>query len=362
MASLRLDNVDKVYPNGQVAARGVNLDIADGEMLVLVGPSGSGKTTLLRIVAGLEPSTAGRVFLGARDVTGLAPRDRDLAMVFQTYALYPDKTVRDNLAFGLRMRGARPEIIAQRVQQVARTLDLETTLDRKPGQLSGGQRQRVALGRAMVREPKAFLLDEPLSNLDAQLRVQTRAELARLHRRLTATMFYVTHDQEEAMTLGDRVAVLRDGMVQQVAAPMDIYRCPANAFVAGFIGSPAMNFFRCVPCREGWPRLKLASFELRLESVNDEVSACGDILLGVRPHDVQRVEPGQEDVIAYVDVIQPLGSEQLIHLRLNSAGTDANVTMVLPPEATVRVDDAVAIRFPRDRLHLFSAASGSRLS
>ena len=242
MASVRLEGVAKTYPNGHVAAQGLDLEIADGEFMVLVGPSGCGKSTALRMIAGLETPTAGRILIGDQDVTALPPQERDIAMVFQTYALYPHMTVRENLAFGLRMRGAAPDVIDQRVEEAARALGLEPVLARKPAQLSGGQRQRVALGRAIVREPKVFLFDEPLSNLDAKLRVETRAELARLHRRLGATVVYVTHDQEEAMTLGWRVAVMRDGFLQQVAPPMELYRQPANRFVAGFVGSPGMNF------------------------------------------------------------------------------------------------------------------------
>jgi ABC-type sugar transport systems, ATPase components len=242
MASVRLAGVEKVYPNGHVAARGLDIEIADGEFMVLVGPSGCGKSTALRMIAGLETPTAGTVMIGDGDVTALPPQERDIAMVFQSYALYPHMTVRQNLAFGLRMRGATRAAIAERVQGVAQALGLGAVLERKPSQLSGGQRQRVALGRAMVRDPKVFLFDEPLSNLDAKLRVETRAELARLHRRLKATIVYVTHDQEEALTLGGRVTVMRDGLVEQVGPPMEVYRRPASIFVGGFVGSPAMNF------------------------------------------------------------------------------------------------------------------------
>src|SRR3954451_11087877 len=266
MASVRLERGQKNYPNGHGAAQGLDLQINDGEFMVLVGPSGCGKSTALRMIAGLETPTGGRILIGDRDVTVLPPQERDIAMVFQTYALYPHMTVRQNLGFGLRMRGAGREEIEQRVEQAGRALSLETVLDRKPAQLSGGQRQRGALGRAIVREPKVFLFDEPLSNLDAKLRVETRAELARLHRRLGATVVYVTHDQEEAMTLGSRVAVMRDGFLQQVAPPMELYRRPANQFVAGFVGSPAMNFL----AREDVPR----------------ALASGPGILGVRPHDI----------------------------------------------------------------------------
>src|SRR4051795_9980964 len=266
MASVRLERVQKTYPNGHVAAQGLDLDIPDGEFMLLVGPSGCGKSTALRMIAGLETPTGGRIMIGDRDVTTLPPQERDIAMVFQSYALYPHMTVRENLGFGLRMRGAGREAIEQRVEQAGRALSLEAVLDRKPAQVSGGPRQRVALGREIVREPKVFLFDEPLSNLDAKLRVETRAELARLHRRLRATVVYVTHDQEEAMTLGSRVAVMRDGFLQQVAPPMELYRKPANRFVAGFVGSPAMNF-------------------LPGDLIQGLGAASADKILGVRPHE-----------------------------------------------------------------------------
>jgi multiple sugar transport system ATP-binding protein len=359
MAAIRLEKVEKVYPNGHVATRGLDLDIADGEFLVLVGPSGCGKSTALRLVAGLETPTGGRIVIGDRDVTALPPQERDLAMVFQSYALYPHKTVRENLAFGLRMRRADPALIARRVEEVARVLGIETVLDRKPGQLSGGQRQRVALGRAMVRQPQAFLLDEPLSNLDARLRVQTRAELARMHRQLGATMLYVTHDQEEAMTLGDRVAVLRDGRLQQLAPPMEIYRRPANLFVAGFIGSPAMNFFRCTPRRaNGQLRLESPSFALPLDT-GLEVPPGKEVVVGVRPQDVRLAKSAEADLAARVDVIQPLGSEAVIHLELPG---EARAVAVLSAEASLRVGDQIAVHFPRERLHLFDATDEHRLN
>ena len=251
MASITLDRVSKIYPNGQVAARDLTLEVADGELVVLVGPSGSGKSTVLRLIAGLETPTAGHIFIDGRDVTDVPPQRRDLAMVFQSYALYPHKSVRENLAFGLRVRRVAAAQIDARVRATAAALGIEALLDRKPAQLSGGQRQRVALGRAIVREPRAFLLDEPLSNLDPILRAGTRAELALLHRRLAATMVYVTHDQEEAMTLGTRVAVMRDGIVEQVAPALEVFRRPANVFVAGFVGSPGMNLWSCTCHRVG---------------------------------------------------------------------------------------------------------------
>jgi multiple sugar transport system ATP-binding protein len=339
MASVRLEGVGKVYPNGHVAARGLDLEIGDGKFMVLVGPSGCGKSTALRMIAGLESPTAGRILIGDRDVTALGPQDRDIAMVFQTYALYPHMTVRENLGFGLRMRGSARDVIDRRVVEAARALSLEPVLARKPAQLSGGQRQRVALGRAIVREPKVFLFDEPLSNLDAKLRVETRAELARLHRRLGATVVYVTHDQEEAMTLGSRVAVMRDGIIQQVAAPMDLYRHPANRFVAEFVGSPAMNFLP-----------------------GDTLPGGSSRILGVRPHDIALVPQGQGDREARVDVVEPRGSELLVYLRLGSSGDGPELRVVAPPEPVVEPDRVVGVRFARSRVHWFDPSSGVSVS
>jgi multiple sugar transport system ATP-binding protein len=343
MASVRLEGVTKTYPNGHVAAKGLDLEIRDGEFMVLVGPSGCGKSTALRMIAGLETPTGGRITIGDRDVTSLPPQDRDIAMVFQTYALYPHMTVRENLAFGLRMRGTAADAIDLRVKEAARALGLESVLYRRPAQLSGGQRQRVALGRAIVREPKVFLFDEPLSNLDAKLRVETRAELARLHRRLGATVVYVTHDQEEAMTLGWRVAVMRDGFLQQVAPPMELYRHPANRFVAEFVGSPGMNFL---------PGETVAG----LAPERDPSST-----LGVRPHDLAIVPAGTGDVDAWVDVVEPRGSELLVYLRLGATGDGAELRVVAPPEPAVEEERVVGVRFDRARLHWFDVDSGRRL-
>lgn len=361
MASVSLENVHKTYPNGHVAARGIDLRIADGEFVVLVGPSGCGKSTTLRMVAGLETPTDGHIYIGDEDVTATSPQDRDIAMVFQTYALYPHKTVRENLAFGLRMRGASKERIRERVQKAAATLGLEEFLDRKPGQLSGGQRQRVALGRAIVRDPKVFLLDEPLSNLDAKLRVQTRAELARMHRKLGATMLYVTHDQEEAMTLGDRVAVLRDGALQQVATPADVYCRPTNDFVAGFIGSPAMNFFEGSLRTDGDAQgFRCPDFSLPIEAEPRLRVPAGNVRLGVRPQDIQITDRAAADASARVDVVELLGSELLVHLQL--AGREGlNVRVVVPETSAVGEGEIVGLRFRRDRLHFFDAGTGERL-
>jgi ABC-type sugar transport system ATPase subunit len=333
MASVRLEGVKKTYPNGHVAAQGLDLQINDGEFMVLVGPSGCGKSTALRMIAGLETPTGGRILIGDRDVTVLPPQERDIAMVFQTYALYPHMTVRQNLGFGLRMRGAGREEIEQRVEQAGRALSLETVLDRKPAQLSGGQRQRVALGRAIVREPKVFLFDEPLSNLDAKLRVETRAELARLHRRLKATVVYVTHDQEEAMTLGSRVAVMRDGFLQQVAPPMELYLRPANQFVAGFVGSPAMNFL---------PR----------EEVPSAIPSRG-ATLGIRPHDITIVAAGAGDENAYVELVESRGNEQLVYLCLRGNNQGPAIRIVAPPETAVEPERTVGIRLDGEKLHWF---------
>ena len=341
MASVRLEGLRKTYPNGHVAAQGLALEIADGEFMVLVGPSGCGKSTALRMVAGLETPTGGRILIGDRDVTALPPQDRDIAMVFQTYALYPHMTVRQNLGFGLRMRGAARDVIERRVEEAARALALDAVLDRKPAQLSGGQRQRVALGRAIVREPKVFLFDEPLSNLDAKLRVETRAELARMHRRLGATIVYVTHDQEEAMTLGSRVAVMRDGFLQQVAPPMELYRRPANQFVAGFVGSPAMNFL---------PR----------QEVPASLSPRGAIL-GVRPHDITIVPEGAGDENAWAELVESRGSEKLVYLCLRGNNQGPAIRVVVPPETQVEPERTVGLRFDREKLHWFDSEGGRRL-
>jgi len=355
VASVELARVGKTYPSGLAAVRGVTLAIADGEFLVLVGPSGCGKSTVLRMIAGLEPPTAGRVLIGGRDVTGLPPQDRDVAMVFQSYALYPHMTVRRNLAFGLRMRGVPRALIAERVAEAARLLDLTELLERRPAQLSGGQRQRVALGRAIVREPKVFLMDEPLSNLDAKLRMETRAELARLHRRLATTVVYVTHDQEEAMTLGGRVAVMRAGRIEQVAAPMELYRAPANVFVAGFVGSPQMNL---LPAR-GDPGGAASVEGGAVLPLPPTAGGRTRLLLGIRPHDLALTVPGAGDCDARVDVVEPRGSELLVYLRLGDAGTELRVTA--PPSLVVQPGAVVGVVCDRSRLHWFDAESEQRL-
>jgi multiple sugar transport system ATP-binding protein len=359
MARITLSHVDKRYPNGFIASRDLSLEIADGEFLVLVGPSGSGKSTVLRMIAGLEKPTSGTITIGERDVTRLPPQERDIAMVFQSYALYPHMTVRENMAFGLRLRKQSNEMVAHRIGEVGEALGLTSMLDRKPAQLSGGQRQRVALGRAIVREPKAFLLDEPLSNLDAQLRVETRAELARLHRRLGATMVYVTHDQVEAMTLGTRVAVLKDGVLQQVAPPMELYRQPRNRFVASFIGSPSMNFVRGVIERDGGgagARFVAPGLTLTL---SDAVAARGPVVLGVRPHDIALGGGGDKGASAIVTLVEPLGSEQLVYVRVADG---ADLVAAVGADGAPRVDETVTLRVAPGAVHLFDAESGSRLT
>ncbi len=360
MASIALDALHKTFPTGHVAVRGVSLEVADGELLVLLGPSGSGKSTVLRLIAGLEVPTSGRILLDGQDVTTVAPQDRDLAMVFQSYALYPHKTVRENLAFGLRMRRVDSDRIATRVAVTAAALGLEALLERRPAQLSGGQRQRVALGRAIVREPRAFLFDEPLSNLDPILRAGTRAELAMLHHRLHATMVYVTHDQEEAMTLGTRIAVMRDGAVEQIGPPMAVYERPANTFVAAFVGSPAMNVWRCTAAGDHGQRLLSPAFPHGIDSGRGALAAGAEVQLGVRPHDVELSESNGSDGTGRIEVVEPLGAATLVHVRVAGAPDDLMRVVVLP-DASVAVGADVGFRLRRDRLHLFDARSGRRL-
>jgi multiple sugar transport system ATP-binding protein len=359
MARIALQQVRKQYPDGFTAVGDLSLDVDDGELLVLVGPSGSGKSTLLRMIAGLEPVSAGRIFIGDRDVTALPPQERDLAMVFQSYALYPHLTVRQNLAFGLTVRRRPAAVIRERVSAAAESLGLTSLLDRKPGQLSGGQRQRVALGRAIVREPLAFLFDEPLSNLDARLRVETRAELARLHQRLGATMVYVTHDQVEAMTLGTRVAVMHEGALQQVAPPMELYRTPATQFVAGFIGSPAMTFVPGVVRRQGdaWV---FHGGGLTLALGERAVAEGQAVVLGIRPQALT-IGVGDHPEGGWpgrVWLVEPLGSEQIVHV---ATGDVNDLVVVAPTDRTLQRGDDVRIRVPLEAVHLFHASTGRRI-
>ena len=358
MATIRLEGLHKTYPNGDPALRGIDLDVRDGEFLVLVGPSGCGKSTVLRLIAGLESPTRGRVWLDERDATDRSPRERDVAMVFQSYALYPHKSVRENLAFGLRMRSVERDQIQRRVENVARRLDLLEILERRPAQLSGGQRQRVALGRALVREPRAFLLDEPLSNLDAKLRVETRAELARLHRSLGATMLYVTHDQEEAMTLGDRIAVMRAGRLEQLGPPLEVYHRPATPFVAEFIGSPSINWFKAqLSHTDGGSRIRSEVFSIAVpESL--AVPTAREVLLGVRPQDLERVDDADADLTGRVEVVELLGSSCLVHAVLEDG---LRFRALLPEAATPSIGAPLPVRLPPERLHLFDPKTEQRI-
>ena len=358
MATIRLQDVSKVYPNGHTAVRPLTLDVENGELLVLVGPSGCGKSTVLRLIAGLETLSTGRILIGGRDVTGEPPQRRDVAMVFQSYALYPHKTVRENLAFGLRVQRVDPTEIDARVRKTAAALGIETLLDRKPGQLSGGQRQRTALGRAMVREPQAFLLDEPLSNLDPVLRLGTRTELALLHRRLNTTTIYVTHDQEEAMTLGTRVAVMRQGVIEQIARPLEIFRAPANVFVAGFVGSPAMNLWPAT-CERSNDSIRIVSAVCTVGVTAVEMSRVkgGPVTVGIRPHDIERVSQDHADGSGHVEIVEPIGATTVVHLSVGGL-PDQLVRVVLPADTVVGLNDYIHFRLRRDRLHVFDPHSG----
>jgi len=374
MAGIVLSGVTKAFPGGAVAVSSLDLEVADGEFLVLVGPSGSGKTTVLRMVGGLEQATAGEIRIGGRDVTGLAPRERDIAMVFQTYALYPHMTVFQNMAFGLKLRKTPAAEIRRRVEETAALLGLSELLARKPRALSGGQRQRVAMGRAIVREPAAFLMDEPLSNLDAKLRVQMRAEITRLHHRLQTTTLYVTHDQTEAITMADRVAVMKDGTLQQLDAPAVLYDDPVNLFVAGFIGSPAMNVVTAslgpadggtrVVASFGGHRLVVPEAVLaRRPGARAVMAAGGEVALGIRPEDIEDAEfaPGagpDELLEVAVDLAEPLGAETIVHF---DAAPGAPFAARLSPRSTVRPGRPVKLAVDVERLHLFDPVSGLSL-
>jgi multiple sugar transport system ATP-binding protein len=360
---IALERITKVFPNGRIAVRDLTLEIGDGELLVLVGPSGCGKSTVLRLIAGLETPTSGRIVIDGRDMTGVPPNERDLAMVFQSYALYPHKTVKENLAFGLRMRRVDRAAIESRVGAVAAALQIQPLLNLKPTQLSGGQRQRVALGRAIVREPRAFLLDEPLSNLDPQLRVDTRAELGQLHRRLRATMIHVTHDQEEAMMLGDRIAVLRDGATEQIAPPLEVYQRPVNTFVATFVGSPKMNLFDVVVIPKGRGlAINGSGFSIDREMETPPVALDQSVplRLGIRARDVRLVRPGHGDAVARIELIEPLGHESVVRARIDDGGPD--VTLVANADEVPASGEVVGLTFRRERLHLFRAGDGSRVA
>ncbi len=359
MASVRLENVRKVYDNGQVAVQGASFQVADGELLVLVGPSGCGKSTVLRMIAGLEEVSAGTIAIGNRVVNDVAPKDRDIAMVFQSYALYPHMTVAENLAFGLKLRKHDAATIQKRVAAAAETLGLSTMMDKRPGQMSGGQRQRVALGRALVREPAVFLLDEPLSNLDAKLRHSVRTEIARLHRKLGTTMIYVTHDQVEAMTLGQRIVVMKDGEVQQIDTPMALYDRPANLFVAGFLGSPAMNILSGTLVQSDGLFLHLED-DLRLplgSAAIDRAWIGTELAVGIRPENLQPGAGGPEGFQAVVEVIEPVGNEVFLNLRYGAQALVARIA----PRGLPELGAMLSMTLATDRLHFFDIASGIRL-
>jgi multiple sugar transport system ATP-binding protein len=395
MANVVLEHIGKRYDNGFEAVIDLNLEVADGEFLVLVGPSGCGKTTALRMIAGLEDITSGELKIGDRRVNEVAPKDRDIAMVFQSYALYPHMTVAENIGFGLKLRKMDKADIAKRVNEAARMLGLDELLDRRPKQLSGGQRQRVAMGRAIVREPQVFLMDEPLSNLDAKMRVQTRGEIARIQQRLGVTTIYVTHDQVEAMTMGTRVAVMKKGILQQVDTPQFIYDNPANLFVAGFIGSPPMNLCEGTISRNEagtWVNLGdqklLLDPELVAARPGLETALDGrTVVVGVRPEDMEDASfsaaPPERTLKSKVDITEALGSELMVHFgvdapqifsdgakkaeesddELNRIATDADSTFVgsFNSRSRVRPGDLIDVSVNTSHMHFFDPANGNRL-
>ncbi len=384
MADLKLINVRKVYPwesssekkkalassdnveyteEGIVAVHDFTLDIADKEFVVLVGPSGCGKSTTLRMIAGLEEISGGEIYIGNKQVNNMAPKDRDIAMVFQNYAIYPHMTVYENMAFSLKMRHTPKNIIDQKVREAAEILGITEFLDRKPKALSGGQRQRVAIGRAIVREPKVFLMDEPLSNLDAKLRNQMRTEIIKLRRRINTTFIYVTHDQTEAMTLGDRIVIMKDGFIQQTGTPQEVFDHPANVFVAGFIGTPQMNFFPARLIKQDGKYSVL--FSGRFVPISDEISNIlleknfpdKDIILGVRPEHLELSENG---VPAVVDVSEMMGSNINLHVRIG----ETEAVIIVPSgndNSVFKPGSAVHLSFAENRVHLFDCASGKNL-
>ena len=355
MATVTFDKATRLYPGGEKpAVDALDLHVEDGEFLVLVGPSGCGKSTSLRMLAGLEDVNAGRILIGDRDVTTVPPKDRDIAMVFQNYALYPHMTVADNMGFALKIAGTPKDEIKRRVQEAAKILDLEAYLTRKPKALSGGQRQRVAMGRAIVRQPQVFLMDEPLSNLDAKLRVQTRTQIASLQRRLGVTTVYVTHDQTEAMTMGDRVAVLKDGILQQVDTPRRMYDHPDNVFVAGFIGSPAMNLLT-LPVTEGGVQLGDALHPIERSVLG---GTGNQITLGVRPEDLELAEHG---LPVTVEVVEELGADAYIYGSLRQGTSDMPIIARVDGRRPPQKGETVHFSAKAGHVHLFDVTSGQRL-
>tara|TARA_A200000159_G_C7324631_1_gene340381 strand:- start:268 stop:1464 length:1197 start_codon:yes stop_codon:yes gene_type:complete len=391
MGAIKITNIGKVYPNGTRALEDVNIEINDGEFVVLVGPSGCGKTTLLRMVAGLEDITEGEIFIGEKVVNEVAPKDRDIAMVFQNYALYPHMSVYDNMAFSLKLRKLPKDEVDKKVKDAARTLEISELLERKPKALSGGQRQRVAMGRAIVRSPEAFLMDEPLSNLDAKLRVQMRAELGQLHTQLETTTLYVTHDQVEAMTMGDRVAVIRKGELQQIDTPREIYLYPKNIFVAGFIGSPSMNFV--------YADVKVSGSSVELSFANETITCSGDtvnklkevdgkqIVLGIRPEAFEdsiyaKDSEYTESISIKVTLLEQLGSDSYIHFYkdikpvqteaieeiladegedISVLGDETKFIARINPNSTVKEGEEISLSIDPSKLHFFDPESGKAL-
>jgi multiple sugar transport system ATP-binding protein len=392
VAEIVLDNVTKRYPDGQLAVDKISLDIADGEFVILVGPSGCGKSTTLNMIAGLEDITEGELRIGGKVVNNEAPKDRDIAMVFQSYALYPHMTVRENMGFALKLAKTPANVINEKVEEAARVLDLTQHLDRKPANLSGGQRQRVAMGRAIVRSPQAFLMDEPLSNLDAKLRVQTRIQVSRLQKRLGTTMVYVTHDQTEAMTLGDRLAVMRSGLLQQAGSPKELYDRPVNLFVAGFIGSPAMNFMGA-KLEEGVLRTRIGDMPVSpaLRQELERANVDRDVIVGLRPEDFEDANIVPADLRQFgitfhttIDVVESMGSDVFVYFTQDSdlsehsdqladlaadAGADDTATAG-EETVTARLDAATTIREGQDAelwadlrpLHVFDPQTGRNLA
>ena len=368
MARVQLDGIQKAYDNGFTAVHDATFTVEDGEFVVLVGPSGCGKSTTLRMIAGLESISAGTLRIGERVVNDVPPKDRDIAMVFQNYALYPHMDVFENMAFGLKLRKFPKAEIEERVKRAADILGLDTVLDRKPKALSGGQRQRVALGRAIVRKPSVFLFDEPLSNLDAKLRVQTRTEISKLHQQLGATMIYVTHDQVEAMTMGDRIVVLKDGIVQQIAPPLELYNSPVNTFVAGFIGSPAMNFVNGNVTATAGGRVfegdPAGGDPFRIPLGSDAGDFTGPATLGIRPEDLflaTDMSGGRRlsgPVAATLEVAEPMGNEVILYLGLGAERVVARVE----PQAVPEMGTAMSVALDLDKLHLFDRQTGVSLA
>ena len=362
MAAVTFDQATRIYPGAsEPSVDKLSLELADGEFLVLVGPSGSGKSTALRMLAGLEETNEGRILIDGRDVTNLEPKERDIAMVFQNYALYPHMSVRENMGFALKLAGMNKAQINERVEEAARTLDLSEYLDRKPKALSGGQRQRVAMGRAIVRQPQVFLMDEPLSNLDAKLRVQTRTQIASLQRRMGVTTLYVTHDQTEALTMGDRIAVLNFGVLQQVGTPRELYDAPRNVFVAGFIGSPAMNLARFT-VSGGVARLGRAALPVSLPD--------GDVILGFRPEALRLTQDTSAGLPLEVEFVEELGSDAYLYCTLagggwvsegSAEGSTGHIVVRTGPQSGLGAGDALHAEVAEGGLHAFDAETGERL-